>query len=361
VDSPSSARSTSTTELPRPKLKPRPNSRAVATEKHRARAPAPPPGNSIPKGSNCTSPVARSGGERDAENEQLFWSGGKPPRIPDNSDSLLDEELDMGDMDTLMSPPPMPSSRSVPTTPGEDANDTADDTSAVGGMNTDDENDDGLSSGEPTIVVSKIRLEPASAPTPPSPPLSRLARPNSQKSAVEPQTPVQAGRVGSQTAAPPSLKTKVRRVRITAEVERISVSNALSSFSHLVSFIDACSQTKIWSTIPDLLVPGNNFNSPGKRPPDAKDTLFVCFGLVAYYSLTIFVIFSAVLQTIAAQPIPDPGSGISSPSTRSTLSSLLGIETFGPGAGSPHQIMTANVLLSLLTAPNVSLYRLYLH
>ena len=69
---------------------------------------------------------------------------------------------------------------------------------------------------------------------------------------------------------------------------------------------------------------------------------------------------SAVLQTIATQPIPDPNSGVSSPSTRSTLSSLLGIETFGPGAGTPHQIMTANVLLSLLTAPKVRLYRSYL-
>jgi hypothetical protein len=113
-------------------------------------------------------------------------------------------------------------------------------------------------------------------------------------------------------------------------------------------------QAKIWRTIPDLLVPGNSFSSPSKRHPDAKDTLSVDYSFGLLYTLTNVSFYSAVLQAIADQPIPDPSTDSpSSPSTHSTLSSLLGIETFGPAVGTPHQIMTAHVLLSLLTAPNV--------
>ncbi|KAF8524301.1 hypothetical protein BU17DRAFT_42929 [Hysterangium stoloniferum] len=211
----------------------------------------------------------------------------------DKSDSLLDEELDMTGMDSMMSSihqerPPLQKTRD----PGVD--------------------DDG---GEPTIVISKLPREskppassPAATPLPPS-------RSHSQASTIDLQTPVQESKHGLNRVDPPSTKTKIRRTRITPEMERVSA--------------------KVWSVIPDLLVPGNNFGSPGNAPPKAKDTL-------------------TILQTIASQPIPDATSNASSPSTRSTLSSLLGIE-IGPTGGTPHQIMTALVLLTLFTAPNHSM------
>lgn len=200
----------------------------MASGKPRVRAPGPPPGNSIPKGSNHAGSSSGSALERDAKDEQLFWSGGKPPRISDKSESLLDEELDMNDMDALMSPPSvMPRSRD-PMTPGEVANESAD-KSAVSETNIDYESDEasGSESGEPTIVVSKLRLDPASVPIPPSRPPSQLDRQDSQNSAIDPQTPVHAGKIAG--AAPSSSKTKAQRVRINAEVERVCVSNPLRS------------------------------------------------------------------------------------------------------------------------------------
>jgi len=177
------------------------------------------------------------------------------------------------------------------------------------------DDEEGSEVGDPTIVVSKLprnskpsASSPAATPLPPS-------RPHSQASTRDLQTPIQENRHALNRADPPSTKTKVRRTRITPEMERVC--------------------TKMWNVIPDLLVPGNNFGSPGNAPPNAKDTL-------------------AILQTIASQPIPDATSNASSPSTRSTLSSLLGIE-IGPTGGTPHQIMTALVLLTLFTAPNHSI------
>ena len=215
--------STPTTQSSRPK--PKPNLRGAPSEKSHPRAPGLPSGRSMPKDSSSSSPLLRMRGEREAENERLFWSGGKPPRSFDKSNSLLDEELDMNSVDGLMSPPPPISSASrVPTTSDEDGDDTADGLSARG---TDDEDDDASGSGEPTIVISKLRLEPTST-APPSPPPSR---PESQSSVVEPQTPAQVTNATTGTIPPPSIKTKVRRVRITADVERVCVSDTLSHWS----------------------------------------------------------------------------------------------------------------------------------
>lgn len=211
--------------LSSPTINPNPKRRAPP-EKSRPRAPGPPSGKSIPKESNYSSPDLRSREEREAEHEQLFWSGGKPPRISDSSDSLLDEQLDMTGMDALMSPPPaIPrSSRvSISSSPGTDADGSESDLSTHE-ANTDDETDGASESGEPTIVLSKLRHEPATAapPAPPSPPLSR---PHSQISVIEPQTPIQNHQAAAGTTAPPSTKTKVRRVHITADVERVCVSH----------------------------------------------------------------------------------------------------------------------------------------
>ena len=209
--------------------KPKPDPRGAPSDKSsRPRAPGLPSRKPIPKGPNNASPALRIR-EGEAENEQFFWSGGKPPRISDKSDSLLSEELDMGGLDALMSPPPAIASKSRPPITsglGDDANDPADDL-AGHETNTDDESDDASGSGEPTIVISKLRPEPASVAAPPSPPPSR---PHSQYSFVEPQTPVSGNTAATEATVPPSTKTKVRRVRITADVERICVSLTFSAF-----------------------------------------------------------------------------------------------------------------------------------
>ncbi|KAF8591337.1 hypothetical protein K439DRAFT_995481 [Ramaria rubella] len=307
-DSPSSTFSTPTTRTTKPKAKPH----AVANDKPRSRMPGPPSGKSIPQDLEHPNPGITTHEERE---EELFWSGKKPPRSVDQSESLLDEEIDMAGMDALMSPPPVMPNSSPPMRRQRTATHSSAYEPSIDEERQEEEGSD-EDTGEPTIVISKLRSLTSAAPVttspvpPPSPPPSR---PESWTSAVaEPQTPIQHGQDAVENTAPPSTKSKIRRVRITTETER------------------AC--TKIWNTIPDLLVPGNNFTLPGKHPPSAKDTLMV-------------------LQAIAAQPIPDPSSPGSSPSSRSTLSSLLGIETL-PASSTPHQIMTAHVLLSLLTAPS---------
>ena len=98
-----------------------------------------------------------------------------------------------------------------------------------------------MESGEPTIVVSKLAprqepLQPAAIKLPPSEPPSRSSSQISQASSVEPQTPVQ---VEKQPTVPPSTKTKVKRIRITSETERICVwiLSYLAMFASLTSII----------------------------------------------------------------------------------------------------------------------------
>lgn len=96
---------------------------------------------------------------------------------------------------------------------------------------------------------------------------------------------------------------------------------------------------KIWDTIADLLIPGNQF-AHGNNIPNAKDTILI-------------------LETISSQAIYESSSALSpkgsSPSTRSTLSSILGIDIHPSPAGVVHQIFTAFILLTLLLAPNHSI------
>jgi len=228
-DSPSSTLSTPTSHVSQSKSKSKSRPAQSSQAQSRSRVPGPPPGKAIPHGN--TKPANKTPREdRDDEGERLFWSGKKPPRFnleeAIGSGSLLDEELDMSGMDALMSPTPsMPSSSRAPNTPEAPAGDYGDQESfsTYGTSPVDDdaenqdEDDDDDDSGEPTIVISKL-AQPAPATAPPSPPPSR---PISQTSTSEPQTPAHDGK--NVTAPPPSTKTKVRRVRVTPEVERVCV------------------------------------------------------------------------------------------------------------------------------------------
>ncbi|KIJ36779.1 hypothetical protein M422DRAFT_50908 [Sphaerobolus stellatus SS14] len=237
----------------------------------------------------------------------------------------------MTGMDSMMSPSPTkkkPPSRLPPQRQGKINIFAAakQEDSRPESVNEDEEEEEGEGEddsdvGEPTIVVSKLtaprREEPVSPVSVELPPSLPPSRPASQLSQPKLRTPVQSGKQTESSIPPSTSKTKVRRPRITPEMERVCV--------------------KIWSSLADLLVPGNNFSETGKQP-NAKDTIIV-------------------LQTIAAQPIPDPTSTteVSSPSTRSTLSSILGIEILGPAANTPQQTLTAEVLLALLTTQNFSM------
>ncbi|KAI0305425.1 hypothetical protein B0F90DRAFT_1058097 [Multifurca ochricompacta] len=97
-----------------------------------------------------------------------------------------------------------------------------------------------------------------------------------------------------------------------------------TEFERACSFLIS-TQSKIWSTVGELIMPGNPFTMSGSdrsRPPRAKETI-------------------AHLHTLAAQdPIP------TSPST-SSLSSVAAVSAQSP---TTQQILTAHLLLALLEA-----------
>ncbi|KAJ7497151.1 hypothetical protein FB451DRAFT_1386452 [Mycena latifolia] len=123
-------------------------------------------------------------------------------------------------------------------------------------------------------------------------------------------------------AQPPTTDTpKKGKLRVNAEVERIAA--------------------KIWSSAGDLIMPGHPFDTAGtgtgSKPPRAKETMQVS-SLHPMPSLTRH--HRAHLQTVAALT-PTPAS----PST--TISSLTAP---APTAPTPQQILTAHLLLALLSA-----------
>ncbi|KAI6098970.1 hypothetical protein EDD16DRAFT_1718238 [Pisolithus croceorrhizus] len=109
---------------------------------------------------------------------------------------------------------------------------------------------------------------------------------------------------------PPRLATNTPKLRVTPELERIVA--------------------KIWSTVGEVISPGNPYSN-GLKPPRAKETL-------------------AHIQSLAVQsPTPQSPTSSSVSSSTSALSS-------GPRSGpTAHQINTAQLLHALLTAPNFAM------
>ncbi|KAI6038478.1 hypothetical protein EDC04DRAFT_3090761 [Pisolithus marmoratus] len=105
---------------------------------------------------------------------------------------------------------------------------------------------------------------------------------------------------------PPRTTTSAPSVRVTPELERIVA--------------------KIWSTVGEIISPGNPYSN-GVKPPRAKETL-------------------AHIQSMAAQ----------TPTPQSPASSSVSSSTSGTGSGpTPHQINTAQLLHTLLTSPNFAM------
>ncbi|KAI6032821.1 hypothetical protein F5J12DRAFT_887699 [Pisolithus orientalis] len=115
-------------------------------------------------------------------------------------------------------------------------------------------------------------------------------------------------------AAVPLVESRVAsnasKVKVTPELERIVA--------------------KIWSTVGEIILPGSPYSN-GAKPPRAKETL-------------------AHIQVLAVQS-PTPQSP-----TSSSVSSLTSILSSGTGGGpTPHQINTAQLLYTLLTAPGFAM------
>lgn len=117
------------------------------------------------------------------------------------------------------------------------------------------------------------------------------------------------------------------KVKVNTEMERIAVSGPLKRRGHSNSDM-LILKTKIWSTVGEIIMPGNHFDVAGagsSKPPRAKETI-------------------THLQSIASQT-PSPAS----PSSASVSS----ISAPNPPSGQPttQQILTAHLLLTLLGAP----------
>jgi hypothetical protein len=106
---------------------------------------------------------------------------------------------------------------------------------------------------------------------------------------------------------------------------------------------DLKSQSKIWATVGDLIMPGNSFGtsgSGGPRPLRAKETMYSSRHLTGII-LTNWFSPSAHLHALAAQdPLP----------TSPTASSLSSITTAGAQSPTSQQVLTAHLLVALLEA-----------
>ncbi|KAH9083889.1 hypothetical protein EDB83DRAFT_2254749 [Lactarius deliciosus] len=113
-----------------------------------------------------------------------------------------------------------------------------------------------------------------------------------------------------------------KKIRVTGDVERIVVCYDEVCVHY---FVSNPTQSKIWATVGDLIMPGNPFSTSGTsgaRPPRAKETI-------------------AHLHTLASQdPLP------ASP-TASSLSSAVAPSTQSPTS---QQVLTAHLLIALLEA-----------
>ncbi|KAF8840011.1 hypothetical protein BDN67DRAFT_904383 [Paxillus ammoniavirescens] len=239
--------------------------------------------------------------------EDAFWStSAASPRRLRFTDKLLEEEPDFGEIAELSfdSPGPAPP-RSVFTSliPGDNLRDKSfgaqTDDSIFGGQSF-------LPSPEPLIIEAVDEREPEDEPgeeertvvlqkIPPSTALQEHLLASPPPVNAQPPSPLAPGTL------PPESSSKTPKVRMTPELERIV--------------------TKIWSTVGDIIMPGNPFSS-GTKPPRAKETL-------------------ALIQSLATQ------SPSSVSPTSSSISSLAPVSA-GP---TPHQVNTAQLLHTLLTAP----------
>ncbi|KAG6854063.1 hypothetical protein C0991_011041 [Blastosporella zonata] len=229
--------------------------------------------------------------------EDSFWNTpaatARTLRFTDNimdAESLLHEQVDLGDISSASFTSPMPTSRSMRVSPQDDSLQISPNTlfpiDDDNETKEEDEEEYEAEAGEDekTVVMKRPNPEPQIPPA------------LSDAQELTPETPA------SDTPG-----TKSSKVKINSEVERIT--------------------TKIWTTMGDTIMPGHSFDTSqggaGSKPPRAKETI-------------------AHLQSLSALS-PSP----SSPSVSSVSSASAAV----PAPPTSQQILTAHMLLALLTSP----------
>ncbi|THV05315.1 hypothetical protein K435DRAFT_713400 [Dendrothele bispora CBS 962.96] len=213
--------------------------------------------------------------------EDEFWNtpSNKARTFHLNDNLLMDEEAEFGDTSIASLASPIPTSRS-------------------GFASQFDEDRQGAPSPPPPeSPTQRIRVPPRSQmPTQDA----VLPPPKKQEAHLDEKTPVPETDIAQEP--------KKTKPHINVETERIVV--------------------KMWSTVGEILMPGNNFGVAPGKPPEAKATLS---HLNYLSSLT-----------------PSPASPIQS-------SSSVSAATRANAPPTAQQILTATMLFTLLTAPNHSL------
>ncbi|CCM00833.1 uncharacterized protein FIBRA_02875 [Fibroporia radiculosa] len=254
------------------------------------------------------------------DQEEAFWNtpGAAARTLHFTGDSLLDEEVDMGNISAVSfsSPVPLRKDRSAsrPSLHFEDMALGAPDDhfegcsdSPVVALGADDTGEDVSGSsdvGESTVVLTKVPTAVSGIMThdehqSPDRVHEELPLPSPTKPPDE---------------KPPSDTRKESKIRVTAELERIV--------------------SKMWVTVGELIMPGHPFDvsgGGGSKPPRAKET-------IAHLQL---------LSTHTPSPTSPSASSLSSFSLTQPSSS----SSAGAAQPTAQQILTAHMLLALLSSP----------
>ncbi|KAI0823620.1 hypothetical protein BC628DRAFT_1420665 [Trametes gibbosa] len=254
------------------------------------------------------------------EPEDAFWNtpGAAGRTLHFTGDSLLDEEIDINDVSAAsFGTPTIPQNKTVDRAPGRDfssrhASERSQNAKSDPPEGDDEEDevesaleddDDGVidETAEPTVVLSKAPLYHA-------PEASRTTSPPESEGALPAKD--------LHTATPTPGATHRSKVKVTTELERVV--------------------EKVWATVGEIIMPGHPFDALGKsmnksKPPRAKETI-------------------TYLQELSMHS-PTP----TSPSA-SSFSSFSGAVPSGPGAApTAQQILTAHMLVALLSTPGYAL------
>ncbi|KAM5543105.1 hypothetical protein V8D89_002979 [Ganoderma adspersum] len=253
-------------------------------------------------------PTTAPSAEAPDEREETFWNtpGAAARTLHFTGDSLLDEEVDLGDVSTTSFDTPVVRQKKIPSLQArEQIVERKDEEPAE-----DIEEEDGVAevlgeaddTAEPTVTFEKPGMPDYEGRSPPEP------SPEPEEVDATPPSP--------QDVEPPMAATPHHRhkVKVTTELERIV--------------------EKIWATVGEVIMPGHPFDALGRstnksKPPRAKETM-------------------TYLRELSARS-PTPSSP--SASSFSSFSAPSGPSS----APTAQQVLTAHMLLSLLGAPSQAL------
>lgn len=208
--------------------------------------------------------------------EDSFWTTpGAGKTLQFKNELLVEEDVDLGNVTSSFSTPAPPLKSSAPRTapagsPLEEEGPTED---AVPEDFSTLEDTFDRTPGAHVITLEntgqsddRIVKDPLVQPLPPS----------ASTGTSSPSTPVvnKEQPTPSSTAEKSGLTNSAKKIRITNDVERIVVCDNKFFERHPS---DLKSQSKIWATVGDVIMPGNSFGasgSGGSRPLRAKETMY---------------------------------------------------------------------------------------